>query len=201
MHDTAPRELRSLLRMHNLAVLLASLLSLCAAVGTWVLLYYLGMGAVLAGRTFVQGEDAGIPSTYGFWFSGVLILTLLGSFGWRLFHPPGKLRDRSIIGWHVIPEVLLLPASLILAFTDNLSAYRRIRTDRLRASWELLKEMLTRGKLITRKVPQLGIDEELVQESLLDLQYAGLIDLHEGREEWFYRIRGTEEDRVKKWNA
>jgi hypothetical protein len=188
-----------MLRMHNLAVLVAGLLSLCAAVGVWLLLYYLGLGAVLAGRTFVQGDVAVVPATYGLWYSGVLILTLLGAFGWRFFHPPGKLHDRSIIGWHVLPELLLLPASLILAVTDNLSAYRKVRAERLRTAWELLREMLDRGKLVRRKLPQLGINEELLEECLIDLQFAGLIDLHEGREEWFYKIRGTEEERVKRW--
>jgi len=199
MRDKPPRELRAMLRMHNLAVLVAALLSLCAAVGVWLLLYYLGLGAVLAGRTFVQGDVAVVPASYGLWYSGALILTLLGAFGWRFFHPPGKLRDRSIIGWHVLPEILLLPASLILAVTDNLSAYRKIRAERLRTAWELLREMLDRGKLVRRKLPQLGINEELLEECLLDLQFAGLIDLHEGREEWFYKILGTEEERVKRW--
>lgn len=199
MRNTSPRELRKMLQAHNFAVLLASLLSLCAAVGFWLLLYYLGLGAVLAAKTFVQGDAATAPATYGLWYSAALLLTLLAAFGWRFFHPPGKLHDRSIIGWHVLPEILLLPASLILAVTDNLSAYRKIQALRLRTAWELLREMLERGKLQRRKLPQLGIDENLLEQALLDLQYVGLIDLHEGREEWFYRIRGPEEERVKKW--
>lgn len=201
MGNSTPRELRAILRSHNATVLIASVLSLLAAIAVWVLIYHLGLGASLAGRTFVQGDQAVAPATYRLWFSAALLLTLTGTFAWRFFHPPGQLRDRPIIGWHVIPEILLLPASLILAVTDNLAAYRKVKPERLGAAWELLERMLDRGKLLRRNLPQLGINPRLLEEALMDLQYAGLIDLHEGREEWFYRIRGTEEDRVRSWRT
>jgi hypothetical protein len=199
MRDTPPAQLRRLLQIHNLHVLLVSLLALCAAVGVWVLMYYLGLGAVLAGRTFVLGEEAKAPSNYDLWYGGAVVLTLCAAFTWRFFHPPGRLHDRPIIGWHLIPELVLLPASLILGVSDNLAAYRRVGSQRLRTGWLLLQELTARGKLARPHLPRLGLDEHLLEESLLDLQYAGLIDLHEGKEEWFYRVRGTEEETVASW--
>lgn len=189
------------LRAHNQLVLWGVLLSLCASVLAWWFLYHLGQGAVLAFLTFVHGLEVSLPGSYPTWFAGFVVILMLGGFFWRWTHPPGRARDRSIIGWHLLPETILLPALLTLGISDHLAARRKITARRAVVAWDVLIEVLRRGKLREQEIGQLPHAGKLVREAIVTLQYCGLLDLHGSREGWFYRVRSTEEARCREWLA
>jgi hypothetical protein len=187
------------LRAHNQLVLWGVLLSLAAATLAWWFLYQLGQGAVLAFLTFVHGFEITLPPSYPIWFAAGVIVLMLGGFAWRWLHPPGRPRDRSILGWHLLPETIFLPALLTLGISDHLAAWRKLTARRVVVAWAVLCEVLRRGRLREHEIGQLEFSPKRVLEAITTLQYCGLLDLHGSRDGWFYRVRSTEEPRCRDW--
>jgi hypothetical protein len=187
------------LRAHNQLVFWGVVLSLGAAAAAWWFLFFLGQGAVLAFLTFVHGHEIALPPDYATWFAGAVFLWMVGGLWWRWVHPPGLPRDRAIIGWHLIPEVVFLPALLTLGVSDHWAARRRLTARRIVIAWDVLREVLRRGKLWEREIGQLEHGREAAQDAILTLQYCGLLDLHGGKQGWFYRVGSTEESRCRDW--
>lgn len=182
---------------HNRNALTAALLSLLAAVLAWFLVYHAGVWLVLLFRTIVHGEDATHPPAYPVIFFAAAGFFLIVYFVWRVVVKHRGLSDRPIFGWHLIPRFLFLPASLTLAVSDNMAAHQKLTRERLRTAFMVLIEINRLKKLPLTRLPLLGIDEDELDSVLLVLQYAGYIDLHRGRDGWFYRVRSSEESEIQ----
>jgi len=191
-----PPAFASRIRAHNQKALIAALLSLLAALLVWFFLYYAGLWLLLLFRTILHGEDAQYDPQYPVIFFAAAGIFLIVFFVWRLVFPYRFLIDRPILGWHLIPRFLFLPASLTFAVSDNLAAHQKLTKERLRAAFFTLLEIDAAKKMPVTQLPLLGIDEDELPRVLLLLQYAGYIDLHRGRDGWFYRVRSTEEEEV-----
>lgn len=186
-------------RTHNWAVFLTSIFSGAAAAIVWGGLYFGGKWAVLSFRTTINGTEAILPADYDLWFGGFFFAVIATVLAWRWWRPLAPPCDRPIIGWHLIPEILLLPGYLLLAFSDQWIAWQHLTPARLHTSWELLRAFATQPKWPEPHLPRLGLNEKELPRSLLLLQYVGLIDLHRSPRYWFYRLRSSEEDTVQRW--
>jgi len=190
--------LRRRLASHNRHVYLGTFIALLAATLLWVILYYAGHWLVLFGLTAAVGEAAQLPRNYDRWFAGYVLVICLSGWGWRLWRRGRPLTDRPIFGWHLLPEIFFLPAELTFSISGNLAAHRRITPDLVEACSLLLEEIQRRQRLDSSKVGQLAVSAALADEALLALQYAGLIDLHRGSEDWFYTVRSSVAPVLKK---
>jgi hypothetical protein len=192
-----PPAFASRMRAHNQNALIAALLSLLAALLAWFLLYQAGVWLLLLFRTILHGEDAQHDPRYPVIFFAAAGIFLIVFFIWRIAFPYRGPSDRPIFGWHLIPRFLFLPASLTLAVSDNLAAHQKLTKERMRAAFFALLEIDSVKKMPVTRLPLLGMDDDELHRVLLLLQYAGYIDLHRGRDGWFYRVRSTEEEEVR----
>lgn len=195
---TPPEGFRRRLRSHNRYVLLAAGASLCATLVVWFAAYKFGEMLTLAARTVIYHNHepmTGYPMRFGIFLLALLLLTLF----LRVRHRFGRLGDHPIIGWHLLPQILLLPASLFFSITDNLAALRNTNQLSLATAWEILQAIQERKKINPGEFGQLGLPQKLLENGLLTLQFTGLVDLHEGRDGWFYRIRSSEEATIQSW--
>lgn len=189
-----PREFRRAINEHNRHCLLGAAGALFFAWLAWLFFYAVAGGAVLLFLTIQRGEAAVFPA----WLNpavGIIGLVLLlwgGVDAWRRrFRPPP---DQPILGWHLLPDFLLLPARLTFSIGDHLSARIRLsRSERL-AAWQLLTSIADAGRYPAHGMG-LDVQEPSQQEKLVRaLQLLRWIDLHASEEGWFYRILSDREE-------
>jgi hypothetical protein len=109
----------------------------------------------------------------------------------RRFQPPP---DRNIIGWHLAPDLLLLPARMTLAIWDHIGARIKLSPAEREQAWELL-QMINVHKRVPLTAMNLQIaDAPPLEKLILALQITHWIDLHRGQDEWFYRVRSDAEE-------
>jgi len=192
MRSEPPAAFCRRLHSHNWHVLLGSFLALLAALVVWALLYFLGQGMTLGVLTFIHGDAARLPDSFNRVFAGFFLCTIVLRFLFR--NPLGcrRLKDRPILGWHLVPEILLFPASLVLAISENFAAYRKLDRNKEARCWLVFTEILRKKRIPQSKLGQIGLDPRVLEECLLTLQLCGLLDLHRGRDDWFYLIPSSE---------
>lgn len=120
------------------------------------------------------------------------ILVCAGLDRWRRRFRPTP--DRPIIGWHLISEVLFMPARLTFAIGDHLGARIRLSSSERREGWHLLQAISQMGRA---NISQLGGElsrPQLLTKLLPALQLTEWIDFHQGEGEWYYRICSQQED-------
>ncbi len=194
-----PREFLDRFAHHNRACWAAALLSLLGALLAWLFFFAVYTGAILLFETVRTGNPSLFhpPRWYApVGFCGASVLLVWGAVDrWknRFRLPP----DRPIIGWHLLPEFLLLPAKMTFAIWDHLDARVTLTPWQLAESWRLLRIILSLGRAelprLTREFP----DTRLRTRLLTALQLAGWIDLHRGEETWFYRVLSDEEPTLR----
>lgn len=195
--NSVPRAFFRRLNSHNRHALLGALLSLIAAAGVWGGLYWGGKVLILLALTSVYGDVAQLPVAYFWVFSGMVALLLTLAAIDRVVNPFPRPDDRPIIGWHLLKQLLLLPALLTFSIYDNLNAYRWLSPTMVHQAWELLLALQASGKVSYHELGQFGVEAAEAEALLLLLQFAGYVDLHHGRDEWFYLIRSSETEALK----
>lgn len=198
MKSEPPPGFQRRLRSHNLHVLLGAFLAFLAATGLWLLLFHAGQFAILGYLTIAR-EDHTAPAWYSIGFAAVMTFILSVVLLDRAFRPFRRLKDRPIIGWHLLGEIFLLPANLALAISDNIRAYRKVGKCESAFAWAVLCELFQNERLRDNQLLSLGLPERETRRALLTLQLCGLVDLHQGKEHWFYKIRSTELETVRQW--
>ncbi len=183
------QELRRNIRAHNRQCWLGALAALFFAWFAWIFIYGLLGALILLFETIRFGEFAAFPKWLNPAFAVfVVLLLVVGGIGrWRKrFRPPP---DRPVIGWHLVPETLFLPATLTFSIGEHLEA-------RIRFSSHLIAEAARLLSVIFRNrraaISNLGFDfsdARELQKLLAALQLLGWIDLHRSDDEWFYLIR------------
>jgi len=184
--------LRGRLRAHNRHALGLALLATGAAALAWFLAWSFFMLLLLGFFTAIRGDiGVGTPP----WAVSVVGAMVVLLFAWGLLdqfrNRYAGVSDRLVIGWHLIPDVLLLPARLTFAIWGNLSALRRLSNDELSRAWDLLVSIRQNGKAHLRSLALLEPDANRLYKLITTLQMLDLIDLHRGEGDWFYTVRST----------
>lgn len=155
--------------------------------------YGLLVAVITLMNAIIHGVDAPPPA----WMDKVLIGTALFSIVWaaaaswrRRYRP---VRDRPILGWHLIPDFLLLPARMTLSIARHLGARIRVTDAELHEAWQFLVEVHRSGRLPRSSIPSLSAAPRSLWKCVEILQVLGWIDLHQGSEGFFYRLRTTRE--------
>lgn len=198
MTAPGPAALRRELRSHNRHAVLVAALSAVAAALAWILAWYFFVLILLGLVTSARGDFGAemprwIPSTA----TGLAAALLAWGFAdaWRhRFAPP---RDRSIIGWHLVPDFLLLPARLTLAIGGNLQAIRRFRAEDAERAWNLLVGIHQLGRAPLTTLAQIEPESSQRDRLLATLQLLGYIDLHRSEEGWFHSVCSAREPALR----
>lgn len=159
----------------------------------WMLAYGMVRGLVLLFATVSRGADVVAPPWINLAFLGAsaLLLILAGIDSWRRrFKPPP---DRPILGWHLIADTLLLPARLTFAVGNHLDARIRLSSHEQSEAWRLLEAVADAGRVEVHELGRDFSDPPILRKSLDALQVLGWIDLHQGEDDWFYRLQSNRE--------
>ena len=194
-----PPEFRQRIAEHNRSCLFGALLSFLGALLAWFLLGSLYFGAVQLFDVIRTGETS--YRSPPFWFLpgglGLFLLILLWA-GWdrwrKRYRPPS---DRMIIGWHLLPEVLLLPARTTFGIFDYLMAQVWLSRQEMEEAWRLLLEIHAMQRAETTRLAQEFPDTRELQKLLISLQLTDWIDLHRGEDDWFYKITSNNESLLR----
>lgn len=196
---TAPAWLRAQLRSHNRHAFGLAALSLASALLAWNLAYFFFALILLGLHTSIHG---GIGTEMPTWISASAlgltgVLFVWGGIDQILRRYEGA-SDRSIVGWHLIGDFLLLPVRLTYAIWGNLTALRRLNAADLERAWELLVSIQRGGKGYLHSLALVEPDTDRLFRIVTTLQMLGLIDLHRGEGDWFYTVRSTHLEQVGK---
>lgn len=196
---STPSVFRARIAEHNRNCWFASLLSLFGSFFAWLFIFALYTGAVLLFETVFTGDASLLRPPFWYYPVGaallVSILLVATLIRWRRRYRP--IVDRAIIGFHLIPEVLLLPAHLTFAIWDHLAARIRLTRAELENAWQLLLQIHEMKRADTARLAYVCPDQRQLQHLLLALQLSDWIDLHRGEEDWFYRVRSDREPLLK----
>lgn len=187
-----PPAFRARFSEHNQQAILVSFLTAGLAAICWALLYAVVHWASLFLSTVVRGVDAAVPAwmTPAFFITAAALLLLAAldcAFG-RF----SAIRDRPILGLHLIKDILLFLPRLTFAVFGNLMALRVLSRDDLQRAWTLLQRIRQERRADFFLLSQVEPDARRLHHLLLALQVTGFIDLHRGEEAWYYIVRGDQ---------
>lgn len=162
----------------------------------WLVFYAVFAGAVLLFETIRQGPAASSPA----WLHPAAAALAAGLLLWAWLEARAKKfgapEDRPVIGWHLLRDVLLLPARLTLSIAGHVGARIRLGKRGRMAAWQLLEAVAEAGAMPAHQLPsEIPFQRELPR-ALEALQLLGWLDLHAGQEAWFYRVRSAREDEL-----
>ena len=182
---------------------MAALLSLLGAWVGWTIAYGLFVGVVLGALTVANGQEVllgerlmSLPA----WIqpaamAAALVLLVWASADERLhrFHPAS---DRAVVGWHILGDVLLLPARLTFGVGHQFTAVIRLNHSERIEALDLLHHIFTEKRCPLHSLGAWFPDAGRLRKLLLALQMAGWIDLLRTEEGWIYIVRSAEADDV-----
>lgn len=189
--------LRARLRSHNRHAVGFALLATAAAALAWGLFWAFFMLLLLGFSTAIRGDiGAGIPPWALTTAAALLVLLFVWGLLDQLRQRYASASDRLVIGWHLLPDFLLLPARLTFAVWGNFSAVRRLSETELDRAWDLLTSIRQHGKGYLRTLTLIEPDTGRLFKLITTLQMLDLIDLHRGEGDWFYTVRSTRLDDI-----
>ncbi len=188
---------------HNRNAVIASLMSLLGAWVGWTLAYGLVVGLALGGLTVVNGQEVirgerllSLP----IWIHPTALATALVLLIWaavderhKRYHP---VSDRPVVGWHILGDVLLLPARLTFGVGHQLAAVIRLSASEKIEAYTLLHHIFTEKRCLSHSLGAWFPDARRLRKLLLALQLAGWIDLLRTEDGWIYIVRSNEHDEV-----
>lgn len=191
------------IKSHNRHALLASALSLFGAWLGWTIAYGLFVGIILGFLTILHGQETITGErllTLPAWVHPAALAAALALLVWavvdeksRRFHP---VSDRPVIGWHLLGDVLLLPARLTFGVGHQLAAIIRLSESEKREALELLRHIFTEKRCLQHALGAWIPETGRLRKLLLALQLAGWIDLLKTEEGWLYIVRSSELEEV-----
>lgn len=183
---------------HNRHAIGGAVAALLAALLAWGLYAFVFVLLVLGFLTSTRGDfgphmPPWLPlSALG--GAAALMLWALIDARRRRFSP---VSNRSILGWHLIPDFLLLPARLTLAITGNLRAVRRLSPADEEEAWTLLCRIAEEGKSARSHLAGALHTPDRLDGLLQTLGLLGYIDAHPGGEDWFFTLCSPREAEIR----
>ena len=188
---------------HNRHAVTAALLSLLGAWIGWLLAYGLFVGVTLGALTVAHGQEVLLGErlmSRPAWIhptalAAALVLLVWAAVDERVhrFHPAS---DRPIIGWHLLGDVLLLPARLTFGVGHQFAAVIRLNPSERIEALDLLHHIHTEKRAPLHSMGAWFPHPARLGKLLRALQMAGWIDLLRTEEGWIYIVRSTETDEV-----
>ena len=186
----APALFHQKIASHNRRCWIAAFLSLLGAAFGWLLILVLIRAVVLlfdvvrTGNPSLLHPPSWLPPLQ--WGIVGVLLVWVAIERWR--HPYASPSDRSIIGFHLIPEILLAPARMTFAIVDNLSLRISLPRHQRDQAWKLLQLIADRRRLNTSTLGQYFPEPRQLSPLLFALQLTGWVNLHRGEKEWYYTV-------------
>jgi len=181
------------INQHNRACWLAAGSALFVAWLSWVFIYGLFAAVGLLINSMKNGIEAPPPP----WLHWGLITLAIFSLLWAMVDSWLKRnrtrKERSIIGWHLVPDLILLPARLTFAIADQLQARINLTAGELEATWRLLGEIRQAGRYPVEWIQSNKAAPGLAQKAVESLQVLGWVDMLGSEGNWFYRVRSIRE--------
>lgn len=194
-----PKTFRARIAEHNRNCWLAAVLSLVGASLVWMFFGAIFVGGILLFEAICTGDTNILKPPWWIYPGGaalVLILFILAACD-RWIHRYRLPSDRAIIGWHLIPDVLFLPASTTFGIWDHLAARVLLSRSERGEAWRLLLAIWQMERPSTALLGFEFPDARRLVKLLTALQLLGWIDLHGADEEWYYRVRTDEERNLR----
>lgn len=192
--NEVPRAFLARIAEHNRHCWLAALLSLVGAWLAWMLYAALFTGAVLLMESIRTGDTNILRPPVWFYPVGggiVLVLLIVAAVdAWMRRYRP--LSDRPIIGWHLTTEVLFLPARMTFAILDHIAARVVLSRYERAEAWRLLLLIWQMDRPSAALMSYDFPDPRQLSKLLFALQILGWIDLFNGDEDWYYKVRSEE---------
>lgn len=192
------------LALHNRHAVLMAGLSLIGAWVAWTVAYGLVVGVSLGlltvthGQEVVSGERLMSPP---FWLHPVFLLLALASLVWaavderRTRYRP--VSDRPLIGWHLLADLLLLPARLTFGIGHQLAGTIRLSRREQEESLELLRHIRAEHRCPATSLGAYFPNLRSLHRELAALQVLGWIDLLRTEEGWIYIERSSAADEIR----
>ncbi len=194
----APGAFRAELRSHNRHAAGIAIVSLFAAVIAWNLAYFFFTLILLGLVTSVRGDFG--PDTPR-WIPGTALALAATLLFWGVIDAHRRrfatASDRPIIGWHLVPDFLLLPVRITFAIGGNFSAIRPLTDAELDHAWELLTSIHRAGQAKIGTLRVVEPDPARLHRLLSTLQLLRYVDLHPGADDWFYSVCSPREPELR----
>lgn len=188
---------------HNRHAFIAAVMSLVGAWFGWTIAYGLFVGVVLGGLTVANGPEVLTGErliTLPAWIQPTALCLALALLIWAAvderqnrYHPAS---DRAVVGWHILGDVLLLPARLTFGFGHQLAAIIRLSPREQTEALDLLHHIHAEKRAPLHSLGAWFPEAGRLRRLLLALQVAGWIDLLRTEEGWIYIVRSTESEEV-----
>lgn len=194
---------RQRITSHNRHAVVAALLSLLGAWVGWTVAYALFVGILLGFLTVAHGQEVltgerllSLPA----WVQPSALAAALVLLVWaavderkRRFHP---VSDRPVVGWHLLGDVLLLPARLTFGIGHQLAAIIRLSPTEQSEAEILLRHIFEQKRCFRHSLGALFPDHARLSKLLFALQMAGWIDLLRTEDGWLYIVKSNEAEDV-----
>lgn len=188
---------------HNRHAVMAAILSLLGAWAGWTIAYGLFVGLILGGLTVANGQEV-LSGERLFelpvWIHPAAMIAAFALLVWaatderlRRFLP---VDDRPVIGWHILGDILLLPARLTFGIGRQLSAVIRLNPSEQNDAVALLRHIWVEKRCPRHSLGAWFPNTLLLQKLLLALQMLGWIDLLRTEDDWIYILRSSESEEV-----
>lgn len=188
---------------HNRHAVIAAILSLVGAWVGWTVAYGLVVGVTVGALTVAHGQEVLMGErlmTLPAWIHPAALILALMLLVWaavdektRRYHPAS---DRAVVGWHILGDVLLLPARLTFGVGHQLAAIIRLNSAEEEQALELLHHISTEKRAPLHSLGAWFPHPVRLRKLLLALQLAGWIDLLRTEDGWIYIVKSTEADEV-----
>ena len=196
-------QFRQRISSHNRHAVIAAVLSLFGAWVAWTIAYGLFVGVILGALTVAHGQEVllgerlmSIPA----WLNQAALAAALLLLVWAAvderLHRFNPASDRQVVGWHILGDVLLLPARLTFGFGHQLAAIIRLNHREKIEAFDLLRHIHAEKRCLLHSLGAWFPDTGRLRKLLLALQLAGWIDLLRTEEGWIYIVKSTEEEEV-----